>query len=50
MSKLSKDSIVLAHQVRAVDKQRLVNYVGMITDRNLISDIQEAVKFQLDLQ
>lgn len=50
LSKLSKDSIVLAHQVRSIDKQRLVNYVGMITDRTLISDIQEAVKFQLDLQ
>ena len=50
LSKLSKDSIVLAHQVRSIDKQRLMNYVGMITDQTLISDIQEAVKFQLDLQ
>ena len=50
LSKLSKDSIVLAHQVRSIDKQRLINYVGMITDQTLISDIQEAVKFQLDLQ
>ena len=49
LSKLSKDSIVLAHQVRSIDKQRLINYVGMITDKTLISDIQEAVKFQLDL-
>ena len=50
LSKLSKDSIVLAHQVRFIDKQRLVNCVGMITDKTLISNIQEAIKFQLDLQ
>lgn len=50
LSKLSKDSIVLAHQVRSIDKQRLVDYVGMITDKTLISNIQEAIKFQLDLQ
>ena len=48
-SKLSKDSIVLAHQVRAIDKQRLVSYVGMITDKTLISNIKDAIKFQLDL-
>ena len=41
LSKLSKDSIVLAHQVRSIDKQRLMNYVGMITDQTLISDIQK---------
>lgn len=50
ISKLSKDSIVLAHQIRAIDKQRLVNYVGMLKDKKVINQIGEAVKFQLDLQ
>lgn len=49
VSKLSKDSIVLAHQIRAVDKKRLVNYVGLLSDKSLIKQIQEAIEFQLDL-
>lgn len=49
ISNLTKDSIVLAHQIRAVDKQRLCNYVGRITDLNVIAQIGEAIKFQLDL-
>lgn len=50
ISKLPKDSIILAHQIRAVDKQRLVNYVGTITDIEYITQIQEAIKFQLDIE
>lgn len=49
ISKLPKDSIALAHQIRTVDKQRLTSYVGMLTDKNVISQIGEAIKFQLDL-
>ena len=50
ISKLPKDSIILAHQIRAVDKQRLINYVGTITDIEYITQIQEVIKFQLDLE
>jgi len=49
ISNLSKDSVALAHQIRTIDKQRLVNYVGMLKDKKVISKIGEAIKFQLDL-
>ena len=49
ISKLPKDSVVLAHQMRAVDKQRLINYVDTLTDTEYIQKIQDAIKFQLDL-
>lgn len=49
ISKLPKDSLVLAHQMRAVDKQRLINFVSTLTDEKYIQQIKEAVKFQLDL-
>ena len=49
ISNLSKDSVALAHQIRTIDKQRLVNYVGMLKDKKVISQIGEAIKFQLDL-
>lgn len=49
ISKLPKDSIALAHQIRAVDKQRLTNFVSTLTDEEYIQKIKEAVKFQLDL-
>ncbi len=50
ISKLPKDSIILAHQIRAVDKKRLINYVATITDADYITQIQNAIKFQLDLE
>ena len=49
ISKLSKDSIILAHQIRAVDKQRLARFVCKITDKNVTQQIVEAIKFQLDM-
>lgn len=49
ISKLPKDSVILAHQIRAVDKQRLTNFVSTLTDEEYIQQIKEAVKFQLDL-
>lgn len=49
VSKLPRDSIVLAHQIRSVDKQRLANYVNTITDSETISRIQDAIKFQLEI-
>lgn len=49
ISGLPRDSILLAHQIRSVDKQRLVNYVSTIADSETISCIQNAIKFQLEL-
>lgn len=49
-SMLSKDSIVLAHQIRTIDKQRLTRFVSKITDKSLINQIVDSVKFQLDMQ
>lgn len=49
VSKLAKDSIVLAHQMRAVDKQCLISRVGLLTDKGTREQIHEAIKFQLDL-
>lgn len=49
ISKLPKDSLVMAHQMRAVDKKRLINFVSTLTDEKYIQQIKEAVKFQLDL-
>ena len=49
LPKLPKDSLVLAHQMRTVDKQRLINFVSTLTDEKYIQKIKEAVKFQLDL-
>lgn len=49
LSGLSKDSIVLAHQIRSVDKQRLGSCVGRISNTELIEKIREAIKFQLEL-
>lgn len=50
ISGLPRDSIVLAHQIRSVDKQRLANYVGTVTDAEILNQIQEAIKFQLELE
>ena len=49
-SALSKDSIVLAHQIRTVDKRRLTVFVSNLTDENLRTRIAEAEKFQLELE
>lgn len=49
ISKLPKDSLILAHQMRTIDKQRLINFVSTLTDEKYIQKIKEAVKFQLDL-
>lgn len=46
---LPKDSIVLAHQIRSVDKKRLIKYINNIANQPLFTDIEEAVKFQLEL-
>ena len=49
-SGLPKDSIVLAHQIRSVDKQRLGSCVGQLVHMETISKIQNAIRFQLELE
>ena len=46
---LPKESIVLCHQIRAIDKKRLISRVGVISDDILRDQIQNALRFQLDL-
>ena len=46
---LPKDSIALAHQIRTIDKQRLIKYIGNISSLEIQSEIIEAIKTQLDL-
>ena len=46
---LVKDTIVLAYQIRTIDKQRLIKQIGMVTDNSLQKEIVEAICFQLDI-
>lgn len=46
---LPKDSIALAHQIRSVDKKRLIKFINNIEDSTYITKIDEAIKFQLEL-
>lgn len=49
VSLLTKDSIVLAHQIRSVNKKRLIKYINNIADLPCFIDIEDAIKFQLEL-
>ena len=46
---LDRDSIVLAHQIRTLDKARLVSIAGKITNAPIKESIVVAVKVQLGL-
>jgi mRNA interferase MazF len=46
---LDADSIVLAHQIRTISKQRLMNCPGDISDKNLQTQINEALRVHLNL-
>jgi len=49
MAGLDRDSIVLCHQIRTVDRQRLVRRLGTLSDTNLQEQIVEALCFQLGI-
>ena len=49
VTNLPKPSIGMAHQLRTVDKIRLASFVGSLNDREYQQNIEEAIKFQLDL-
>lgn len=48
-SGLPKDSIVLAHQIRTLDKSRLEDKCGEITDDDIQEKIQTAINYQLGI-
>lgn len=49
MGGLALDSIVLCYQIRTLDKSRLIEQVGMVTDFPTKSRILDALRFQLDM-
>lgn len=48
-SGLSKDSIVMAHQIRTISKERLITSAGEISDEPIRDEIRKIICFQLDL-
>ena len=46
---LNRDSIVLCHQIRTIDKIRLIKVLGKIEDIQLQEAIIEALCFQLGI-
>jgi len=46
---LEKESIVLCHQIRTIDKKRLSKKYGIIDDNDKQNDITEALCFQLGI-
>lgn len=46
---LESDSIVLAHQIRSISKQRLMICLGEIPDADLQSQINDALRVHLNL-
>ena len=44
---LENESIILCHQIRTIDKQRLSKEYGHISDQRLQSEIFDALCFQL---
>ena len=47
---LMSESIVLCHQIRTIDKSRLSNKYGLITEKDVQHEITEAICFQLGIQ
>ena len=45
----SMDSIVMAHQVRTISKQRLGGLLGYLIETEIRSEIREAIKEHLDI-
>ncbi len=46
---LRQDSLVLAHQIRSIDKARLLRPIGTIFDNLLRGSIEDALRIHLDL-
>lgn len=46
---LPNESIVLCHQIRTIDKQRLTKYLGNVTNITTQNEIVEGICFQLGI-
>jgi len=44
------DSIILAHQVRTIAKERLIRYIGHLEDLNIQLQVLQAIKEHFDLE
>lgn len=49
-SKLSKDSIIMAHQIRAISKERIGPLCGYIDSEEIRESVKIAVKLYLDME
>jgi mRNA interferase MazF len=49
MGSLTADSIILAHQIRTISKERLIRLLGAIKDPGPQSAIEEAMRIHLNL-
>ena len=47
---LSKDSIAMAHQIRAISKERLIEKIGTIETEYIKESIKKAIKVYLDIE
>jgi mRNA interferase MazF len=47
-SKLSKDSVLVVSQLSAIDKKRLIEYIGTIK-RQTLEEVEEGIKLILNL-
>ena len=47
---LSKDSIAMAHQIRAISKERLGEKIGLIETEYIKESIKKAIKVYLDIE
>lgn len=48
-SNLPIDSIVMAHQIRSISKERLTDKCGFISDEELRNRIRDTIKLYLDI-
>lgn len=46
---LMKDSLILAHQIRTISKERLINNIGSIDDNEIQENINDALRIHLNL-
>ncbi len=46
---LKIDSIILAHQIRTISKERLTNHIGNIDDLQIRNRVNEALRLHLNL-
>jgi mRNA interferase MazF len=47
---LDRDSLVMAHQIRAISKRRLSARLGTVEDQELRAAVRAALRVQLDLE